>query len=178
MALSDLEASQRNDGGIATAIGILKQRFGDQLQTNKSLREQHSHTTTYIPSQLPDAVVFPNSTEEVQEIVRTCAEYKVPIIPLGTGTSLEGAVNAPAGGISIDMMRMNKILKVNAEDLDVTLQPGVVRSELNIHCDLILRRDIFIAIAGYLLSCWFIHNYQVGITDQCLRNADTLFHAT
>ena len=133
MALSDLEASQRNDGGIATAIGILKQRFGDQLQTNQSLLEQHSHTMTYIPSQLPDAVVFPNSTEEVQEIVRTCAEYKVPIIPFGTGTSLEGAVNAPAGGISIDMMRMNKVLQVNAEDLDVVLQPGVTRSELNVH---------------------------------------------
>lgn len=133
MALSDLEATQRNDGGIATAIGILKQRFGDQLQTNKSLLEQHSHTMTYIPSQLPDAVIFPNSTEEVQEIVRTCADYKVPIIPFGTGTSLEGAVNAPAGGISIDMMRMNKVLQVNAEDLDVVLQPGVTRSELNVH---------------------------------------------
>lgn len=133
MALSDLEASQRNDGGIATAVGILKQRFGDQLQTNQSLLEQHSHTMTYIPSQLPDAVIFPNSTEEVQEIVRTCAEYKVPIIPFGTGTSLEGNVNAPAGGISIDMMRMNKVLKVNAEDLDVVLQPGVTRSELNVH---------------------------------------------
>lgn len=133
MALSDLEASQRNDGGIATAIGILKQRFGDQLQTNQSLLEQHSHTMTYIPSQLPDAVIFPNTTEEVQEIVRTCAEYKVPIIPFGTGTSLEGAVNAPAGGISIDMMRMNNVLQVNAEDLDVVLQPGVTRSELNVH---------------------------------------------
>ncbi|MCJ8307532.1 MAG: FAD-binding protein [Rhizobiaceae bacterium] len=133
MALSDLEASQRNDGGIATAVGILKQRFGDQLQTNQSLLEQHSHTMTYIPSQLPDAVIFPNSTEEVQEIVRTCAEYKVPIIPFGTGTSLEGNVNAPAGGISIDMMRMNQVLKVNAEDLDVVLQPGVTRSELNVH---------------------------------------------
>ncbi|MEP0943831.1 MAG: FAD-binding protein, partial [Rhizobiaceae bacterium] len=133
MALADLEASQRNEGGIATAVGILKQRFGDQLQTNQSLREQHSHTTTYIPSQLPDAVIFPNSTEEVQEIVRTCAEHKVPIIPFGTGTSLEGAVNAPAGGISIDMMRMNKVLQVNAEDLDVTLQPGVTRSELNVY---------------------------------------------
>ena len=133
MALADLEASQRNDGGIATAIGILKQRFGDQLQTNQSLLEQHSHTMTYIPSQLPDAVVFPNSTEEVQEIVRTCAEHKVPIIPFGKGTSLEGAVNAPAGGTSINMMRMNQVLKVNAEDLDVTLQPGVTRSELNVH---------------------------------------------
>ena len=133
MALADLEASQRNEDGIATAIGILKQRFGDQLQTNQSLREQHSHTTTYIPSQLPDAVVFASSTEEVQEVVRTCAEHKVPIIPFGTGTSLEGGVNAPAGGISIDLMRMNQVLDVNSEDLDVVVQPGVTRSELNVH---------------------------------------------
>ena len=133
MALADLESSERNSDGIATAIGILKQRFGDQLQTNKSLLEQHTHTMTYIPAQLPDAVVFPHSTQEVQEIVRVCAEHKVPIIPFGTGTSLEGAVNAPAGGISVDMMQMNKILNVNAEDLDVTLQPGVTREELNVH---------------------------------------------
>jgi len=99
---------------------------------NHSLREQHSHTTTYIPSQLPDAVVFAESTEDVQQVVRVCAEHKVPIIPFGTGTSLEGGVNAPAGGISIDLMRMNKVLSVNSEDLDVTLQPGVTREELNV----------------------------------------------
>ena len=107
MALADLEKTERNESGIATAIGILKQRFADQLQTQKSLLEQHTHTTTYIPSQLPDAVVFARSTEEVQEVVRICAEHKVPIIPFGTGTSLEGGVNAPAGGISVDLMQMN-----------------------------------------------------------------------
>lgn len=133
MALADLKAAQRNGGGIDIAVGILKQRFGDRLQTGKSLREQHTHTTTYIPPQLPDAVVFPHSAEEVQEIVRVCAEHQAPIIPFGTGTSLEGAVNAPAGGVCVDMMKMNSILKVNAEDLDVTLQPGVTREELNLH---------------------------------------------
>jgi D-lactate dehydrogenase (cytochrome) len=133
MALADLEVCERNSVGIETAIGILKQRFGDQLQTSKSLLEQHTHTMTYIPPQLPDAVVFPHSTEEVQEVVRVCAEHKVPIIPFGTGTSLEGAVNAPAGGISVDMMHMNQILAVNTEDLDVILQPGVTREDLNIH---------------------------------------------
>ena len=132
MALADLKNENRNDDGIAIAVGILKQRFGDKLQTNLSLREQHSHTTTYIPSQLPDAVVFAESTEDVQQVVRVCAEHKVPIIPFGTGTSLEGGVNAPAGGISIDLMRMNKVLSVNSEDLDVTLQPGVTREELNV----------------------------------------------
>ena len=132
MALADLQHEVRNDEGIATAVGILKQRFGDQLQTNASLLEQHCHTMTYIPSQLPDAVVFAESTEDVQQVVRVCAEHKVPIIPFGTGTSLEGGVNAPAGGISIDLMRMDKVLSINAEDLDVTLQPGVTREDLNV----------------------------------------------
>lgn len=133
MALSDLQAGNRNEEGIGTVVGILKQRFADRLQTSQSLREQHSHTTTYIPSQLPDAVVYPQSTQEVQDIVRICANHKVPIIPFGTGTSLEGAVNAPSGGISVDLMQMNAILSVNAEDLDVTVQPGVTREELNLH---------------------------------------------
>lgn len=133
MALADLETQNRNEIGIKTVVDILKQRFGERLNTNDSLREQHAHTTTYIPSQLPDAVVFPHSTQDVQEIVRVCAEHKVPVIPFGTGTSLEGGVNAPDGGISIDLMQMNKILTVNTEDLDVTLQPGVTREELNTH---------------------------------------------
>lgn len=121
----------RNDAGIKTAVEVLKQRFGDNLQTSHSLREQHAHTTTYISPQLPDAVVFATSTEEVQEIVKICAEYKVPIIPFGTGTSLEGGVNAPLGGISVDVSRMNEILEVNSEDLDARVQAGVTRSELN-----------------------------------------------
>ncbi len=133
MALADLQEIERNETGIQSAIGILKQRFGDRLHTNPNLLKQHSHTTTYIPSQLPDAVIYPHSTEEVQEIVRICSDHKVPIIPFGTGTSLEGAVNAPAGGISVDLMEMNAILSVNSEDLDVTLQPGVTRQELNVH---------------------------------------------
>ena len=133
MALADLKTGSRNDQGISTAVSILKQRFGDRLQTNRSLRELHSHTMTYLPSQLPDGVVFPQTAEEVQEIVRVCAEHKVPVIPFGTGTSLEGGVNAPSGGICVDVMRMNRVLSVNARDLDVTLQPGVTREELNIH---------------------------------------------
>lgn len=131
MALADVGLMERNDEGIKSVIGILKQRFDERLQTSKSLREQHSHTLTYIPSQLPDAVVFPHSSAEVQEIVRICADHKVPIIPFGTGTSLEGGVNAPAGGISVDVQQMNAIIKVNAEDLDCVVQPGVTREQLN-----------------------------------------------
>jgi D-lactate dehydrogenase (cytochrome) len=131
VALSDLEVLERNEDGIATAISILKQRFGEKLKTSQALREQHAHTTTYIPSQLPDAVVFATCIEDVQEVVRVCAEHKVPVIPFGTGTSLEGGVNAPAGGISIDVNEMNQIIAVNAEDLDVVIQPGVTREALN-----------------------------------------------
>ncbi|WP_170366705.1 FAD-binding oxidoreductase [Ruegeria arenilitoris] len=123
----------RNAAGIDTAISILKQRFGDRLQTGASVREQHGHTTTWIENQSPDAVVFPNSTEEVSDIVKTCAAHKVPVIPFGTGTSLEGHVNAPAGGVCIDLGQMNRVLAVNEGDLDCVVQPGVTREDLNTH---------------------------------------------
>ena len=131
MALKDIGALDRNEDGIKTAVSVLQQRFGEQCKTSHALRDQHCHTTTYIPKQLPDAVIFAHSTQEVQEIVRVCAEHRVPIIPYGTGTSLEGGVNAPGGGISIDLSEMNQILSVNAEDLDATIQPGVTRTALN-----------------------------------------------
>ncbi|MEL6752129.1 MAG: FAD-binding protein, partial [Pseudomonadota bacterium] len=133
MALADLQEAARNEAGIETALAVLKQRFGEQLSTGQSIREQHSHTMTYIPAQLPDGVIFARSTEEVAEAVRICAQHDVPIIPFGTGTSLEGGVNAPSGGICIDLMQMNAILEVNPQDLDVSLQPGVTREALNEH---------------------------------------------
>ena len=124
---------ERNAAGIETAIGILKQRFGDRLQTGASVREQHGHTTTWIENQSPDAVIFATSTEEVADIVATCAAHKVPVIPFGTGTSLGGHVNAPAGGVCIDLGQMNRILAVNEGDLDCIVQPGVTREQLNTH---------------------------------------------
>ncbi len=123
----------RNETGIETVVGILKQRFGDRLQTGAAIREQHGHTTTWIENQSPDAVIFPRSTEEVSEIVKACAAHKVPVIAFGTGTSLEGHVNAPAGGISVDLSQMNKVLRVNSGDLDCVVQPGVTREDLNTH---------------------------------------------
>jgi len=133
MALKDLRSVVRNEVGIAAVLGILKQRFGERFQTGAAVRQQHAHTTTYIPNQAPDGVAFPESTGEVQEIVKTCAAHKVPVIAFGAGTSLEGHVNAPAGGISIDTSRMNRILAVNTEDLDCTIEPGVTREDLNAH---------------------------------------------
>ena len=130
MSLDDLP---RNETGIATAIDVLRQRFGARLQTARALREQHGHTTTWIANQLPDAVIAPATTEEVQQIVRICADHGAPIIPFGTGTSLEGHVNAPAGGISLDFHEMNAVLDVHAEDMDAVVQPGVTRMALNTH---------------------------------------------
>jgi D-lactate dehydrogenase (cytochrome) len=123
----------RNEEGIATVLGVLKQQFGDRFQTGEAIREQHGHTTTWIENQSPDGVVFAKSKEDVTEIVKICATHKVPVIPFGTGTSLEGHVNAPAGGISVDVMQMNKVLAVHAEDLSCVVQPGVTREELNLH---------------------------------------------
>jgi D-lactate dehydrogenase (cytochrome) len=124
---------ERNESGIVAALGVLKQQFGDRLQTGQSLREQHGHTTTWLTNQMPDAVVFPISSDEMADIVKTCAEYKVPVIPFGTGTSLEGHVNAPGGGVCVDTSRMNRILSVNAEDLTCEVEPGVTREDLNTH---------------------------------------------
>ncbi|OQM77649.1 FAD-binding oxidoreductase [Manganibacter manganicus] len=131
MALSDLMPIERNEAGIAAALGILKQRFDERLQTGEAVRAQHAHTTTYIPNQPPDGVVFVESAADVQEIVRICAAHCVPVIPFGVGSSLEGHTNAPGGGISIDMTRMNRVIEVNAEDLDCTVEPGITREDLN-----------------------------------------------
>ncbi|MEM9707599.1 MAG: FAD-linked oxidase C-terminal domain-containing protein [Pseudomonadota bacterium] len=121
----------RNETGIATVTGILAQRFGPRCSTGADIRRQHGHTTTWLVNQPPDAVVFAESTEEVADIVRVAADHSVPIIPFGTGTSLEGHLNAPAGGISVDLSKMDQVLEVHAEDLDCVVQPGVTRSQLN-----------------------------------------------
>jgi len=131
MARKDVIDGKRNEEGITLVLPILKQRFGERFQTGESFRDQHSHTTTYLPSQRPDGVVFVEASADVQEIVRVCAVHKVPIVPFGTGSSLEGQVNAPFGGISVDFSRMNRVLSVNAEDLDCTVEPGVTREDLN-----------------------------------------------
>jgi len=133
MALSDLRLVERDESATSLVVGILKQRFGERFQTGQSMREQHAHTTTYIPTQMPDGVVFPENAEEVQTIVAVCAAHRVPVIAFGTGSSLEGQVNAPGGGISLDTSRMNRVLAVNAEDLDCVVEPGVTREALNQH---------------------------------------------
>lgn len=121
----------RNEQGIQTVLAVLKQKFGERVQTGTSICEQHGHTTTWIENQPPDGVVFAHSTAEVADIVTICSAHEVPVIAYGTGTSLEGHLNAPAGGISIDVSQMDKVLAVNAGDLDCRVQPGVTREDLN-----------------------------------------------
>jgi len=111
----------------------LRQRLGDRLSTSTAVCDQHGKDESYHQPHSPDAVAFAQSTEEVAEIVRLCAQYETPIIPFGTGTSLEGHVAALKGGICIDMSQMNRILRVGAEDLDVTVEAGVTRKQLNEH---------------------------------------------
>src|SRR6202050_4949027 len=125
------ERTKQERKAADTVIAALAARYGNRLATAPAVREQHAHTTTWIANQPPDAVVFPQSTEEVQEVVRLCASHRVPVIAFGTGTSLEGQVNAPRGGICLDFRDMNRVLAVHADDLDCVIEPGITRKALN-----------------------------------------------
>ena len=123
----------RNERAIAAAVRELTAAFGNRLVTSQAVRQQHGHTTTWHHNEPPDAVVYPQSTQDVQQIVLICARHGTPVIAFGTGTSLEGHVNAPHGGISIDVRDMNRVLAVHAEDLDCVVEPGITRKILNEH---------------------------------------------
>ena len=127
------QGKSRNAKGIAAAIAALTAAFGNRVVTSQSVREQHGNTLTWVPNQPPDAVVYPQNTGDVQTIVRICAANHAPVIPFGVGTSLEGHINAPLGGVSIDFRDMNKVLAVHAEDLDCVVEPGITRKALNEH---------------------------------------------
>ena len=114
-------------------LARLAARFGERFSASAALRRQHANTLTWIKCEPPDAVVFAESTDEVAEVVRLCAEARVPVIPFGTGTSLEGHTNAPFGGISLDLSRMARIVAVHEADLDCVVEPGVTRKMLNDH---------------------------------------------
>lgn len=114
-------------------LDVLSQIVGDRVTTAAAIREQHGKDESFHACAPPDAVVFAHTTEEVSCIVMACAARDVPVIPFGTGTSLEGHVAALHGGVSIDVSQMNEILAVNAEDLTCQVQPGVRRKQLNEH---------------------------------------------
>jgi D-lactate dehydrogenase (cytochrome) len=115
----------------AAFLAALSRILGDRMSTAAAVREHHGSGEDYFPVVPPDAVCFVESTEEVSAIVRLCAEHRVPVIPYGTGTSLEGHVQALYGGVCIDLMRMNAVLEVNGQDLDCRVQAGVTRKQLN-----------------------------------------------
>jgi D-lactate dehydrogenase (cytochrome) len=125
--------TRRDPAAVKAVITALAARFGNRLVTSQAVREQHANTTTWIANEPPDAVVFPQASDEVQDVVRICAQRRVPVIPFGTGTSLEGHINAPYGGVSIDFRDMNRVLAVNAQDLDCVVEPGIARKQLNEH---------------------------------------------
>ena len=108
-------------------------RGADALSTATALREHHSRGEGIPDRALPDVVLFPESNDEVAAIAKICNENRIPIIPFGAGTSLEGQVNAPRGGISLDLSQMNRILAIHAEDMDAAVQPGVTRTQINTH---------------------------------------------
>ncbi len=124
-------ANRRNS--VVQAVAEVSALLGDRLSTSDAVREQHGNDLTWNPGAAPDAVAFVNNTEEVQKVVQICSKYESPLIPFGTGTSLEGHIAALQGGICIDVSQMNNIIEVNAEDLDCRVEAGVTRKMLNTH---------------------------------------------
>ncbi len=118
---------------VDALVAELRTLLGDRISTAAAVREQHGRDESYHPVAAPDAVVFPHSTDDVAAVVRACAGHRVPVVPFGTGTSLEGGVAALAGGVSIDLSGLDRILRVSPEDLDCTVEAGVTRRRLNEH---------------------------------------------
>jgi len=123
-------ASVENIPAIGIALSELRAFLGDRVSASEAVREHHSHGESTHPPGMPDLVCFPQSTEEVSRIVLVSARHGLPVVPFGAGTSLEGHVNALRGGISIDMGQMNRVLRVNADDMDATVEAGVSRKQL------------------------------------------------
>ena len=115
----------------AEFVDALQAMFGARLSTADAVREHHGRDESPYPPMPPDAVVFATSTDEVVALVNLCARHRVPLIPFGVGSSLEGHLLALHGGISVDLSRMNQVVAINPEDLTVTVQAGVTRKQLN-----------------------------------------------
>src|ERR1700749_3720733 len=126
-------ATRPDPDALAAALSTLRTRFGELLAEGEAICRQHGNQLSEVPNEPPDAVLFPETAEEVREAVRICADHRIPIIPFGAGSSFEGHVNAPFGGLSVDTSRMKRIVAVNVDDLDCTVEAGVTRGELNNH---------------------------------------------
>ncbi|GIK85559.1 MAG: oxidoreductase [Betaproteobacteria bacterium] len=116
---------------VGEVVAGLRRRFGERASINAGVREQHGHGEGLADAALPDVVVYPHTDEEVAAVVRLCNAARVPVIAFGIGTSLEGHVAALYGGVCLDLSQMNRVLEVNADDLDCRVQAGVTREQLN-----------------------------------------------
>jgi D-lactate dehydrogenase (cytochrome) len=114
-----------------TVLQELQALLGERVTTSSGIREHHGKDESYFPYAAPDAVAFPHTTEEVRDVVNICRRHRVPMIPYGVGTSLEGHILAVNGGVTIDLSQMNKVLAVHEEDLDAVVEAGVTRKQLN-----------------------------------------------
>ena len=119
-----------NVEGLVTDLRAL---LGERVSTGAAQREHHSHGESWHTAAEPDVVVFPVTTEEVADVVRVAARHGAPVVPFGSGSSLEGHVSALSGGVSVDLTRMNRILRVGVDDLDATVEAGVTRKQLSTH---------------------------------------------
>ena len=122
-----------SSSAVTTLVAALRSVLGDRVSTAAAVREHHSHGESWHAPAEPDVVVFPETTDELSAIVRICAEYGAPIVPFGMGSSLEGHVHAVHGGVSIDLTRMTRVLRLSPEDMDVTVQAGLTHKNLNEH---------------------------------------------
>jgi D-lactate dehydrogenase (cytochrome) len=130
-----MAATAVSQSAIDAAFGDLRSLLGDRALATDVAREQHSHDESGHPPAMPDMVCFAQSTEEVSRILSVSASYKLPVVPFGAGTSLEGGPNATRGGVSLDMRQMNRIVRVSVPDLDATVEAGVSRVQLAKHLE-------------------------------------------
>src|SRR5262245_23310536 len=132
MAASTVQHRRLSDAQTESLLEDLRALFGaDRVLTGQDVLAQHAVDESFHPAAAPDAVVYPTSTEEAARIVGVAARHRAPLVPFGAGTSLEGHVQALQGGVSVDMREMNRILRLSIEDLDVTVQAGVTRKQLD-----------------------------------------------
>ena len=118
---------------VDAVMELAREFLGERMTTNAALREQHSHGEDTVTPVLPDGVAFLHTTEEASRLLALCHAHRVPVVPFGNGTSLEGHVTPVRGGLSLDLTQMNAVLQVNAPDMDCRVQAGVTRQQLNAH---------------------------------------------
>ena len=131
MTAVPINTIRADPSAVKSAIADLKRLLADRCTTAGTICSQHASSLTGLPHQPPDAVAYPETVDDVRAIVAIARTHAVALIPFGAGTSLEGQVNAPRGGISVDFSRMSRILRIGADDLDISIEPGVTLDQLN-----------------------------------------------